>query len=244
MPNDAIHGNGRGDLHRNGGIGTGKGQGAIYGKGSGVQPPVCFLAGTLINTEHGSKRVEDIKPGDKVHCLKGGLREVKWVGYRHERVQNLPEAAREDFLPILVRANALADNVPNRDLRVSPGHHLWAEDYQVLVRAGDLVNGMTILRDRSISTISYYHIELDQFDAILAHNMYSEAYADGGNRDFFQNVNIAALRPIDRERRTAARPGFNAARDKALIANIREQYVERAERAAVDKQNSGYRKAA
>lgn len=187
--------------------------------------PVCFFKGTLIQTDRGELAVEDIQVGDKVVCL-GGLREVRWTGYRHDWAHRIPEAKREEFWPVLIKKGAISDNVPNRDLRVSPWHHLYIKE--VLVRAKDLVNGSTICSDNSVKRISYYHIELDQFDVISAHGIFSESYADGGNRDYFHNVDVSSLAPQDRIRRQATRPGFHAVRDKETIVALRKQFAARA----------------
>ena len=187
--------------------------------------PVCFLQGTLIDTDRGPVAVEHIRVGDKVHCL-SGLREVRWVGHRHDWAHRIPENNRDAFWPVLIKQGAISDNVPNKDIRVSPWHHLYINE--VLVRAKDLLNGSTILSDKTLKRISYFHVELDQFDVISAHGIYSESYADGGNRDFFHNVDITTLQPQDRVRRQAKRPGFHALRDQEAIVALRERFAQRA----------------
>jgi hypothetical protein len=42
----------------------------------------CFVAGTLIRTEHGETPVEDIKAGDLVFTHDDGLQPIRWVGRR------------------------------------------------------------------------------------------------------------------------------------------------------------------
>ncbi|MCI4589267.1 Hint domain-containing protein [Sphingobium sp. BYY-5] len=187
--------------------------------------PVCFLRGTLIETDNGEIAVEDIQAGDKVRG-RSGMREVRWVGYRHDWVENIPSDKLDDFWPILVKRDAVSENVPSKDIRVSPWHHLYVDG--VLIRAKDLVNGSTIVADKGMKRLSYYHIELDQFDVIHAHGIYSESYTDGGNRDFFHNADVTSLKPEDRTRREGSRPGFHAVRDQQTIDAIHKRLADRA----------------
>lgn len=169
--------------------------------------PVCFTRGTLISTPHGSTPIESLAIGDKVIGSKG-LATVKWIGWRtYHAVSLITAQQKANALPIRVRAHAIADNVPSLDLLVSPWHHLLVDG--MLVRANDLVNGTTIAQEISATSVDYYHVELEEFDVIMAHGIYSESWADGGNRDFFQNVDVTTLRPEDQQRRRADRSGFN-----------------------------------
>jgi len=189
--------------------------------------PVCFVAGTLIDTDRGAVPVEALAIGDKV-IGSTGVRTVKWIGWRHYHAVSLrTPAQREACTPVRILAGALDDNQPSQDLRVSPWHHLYVDG--VLVRANDLINGTSIVQETLISEFSYYHVELDQFDVIRAHDVYSESWADGGNRDFFQNVDVTTLRPEDQKRRKADRPGFTALRKAADIAVIHGKIAARAQ---------------
>lgn len=169
--------------------------------------PVCFLKGTLIDTDRGAVAIESLVPGDQV-VGSNGLGTVKWVGWRHYSALflNTPEKRRA-CLPIRVSAGALGVNMPSHDLRVSPWHHLLVDG--MLVRANDLVNGTSVVQETNTTEFTYYHVELERFDVISAHGVYSESWSDGGNRDFFQNVDVTTLRPEDKIRRRAPRPGFD-----------------------------------
>ncbi|MVW80216.1 Hint domain-containing protein [Bordetella sp. 02P26C-1] len=186
--------------------------------------PVCFTAGTLIDTPQGPVAIEELKVGDVVLGA-SGLRTVKWVGWRHYQLRSprLTEADRQDIMPVRIKVHALADQVPARDIVLSPWHHVFIDN--VLVKANQLINGHSIVQETQLSRVTYFHLELDQFDVVRAHNLYSESWADGGNRDFFENVDVATLRPEDQMRRRAVRPGFtvlsgNDARLAAIQARI------------------------
>lgn len=169
---------------------------------------VCFLRGTLISTQRGLVAIENLEIGDKLPCL-NGVRTIKWIGLRSDRVSDLRLVDLEQHLPIRILAGAISHAVPCKDLVVSPAHHVMISGY--LVRAGDLVNRITIVQvaPDELECIDYFHVELDQFDMLITHGMYSESWADGGNRDFFQNADVTALRPKDVTRRLASRPGFD-----------------------------------
>lgn len=189
--------------------------------------PVCFVQGTLIETNRGPIPVEALVIGDQIVCSQG-LRTVKWLGWRHYHAISLGTAAqRLACTPVRIKAGALGDNEPSQDLRVSPWHHLYVDG--VLVRANDLINGKSIVQETETVEFGYYHVELDQFDVIRAHGVYSESWADGGNRDFFQNVDVTSLRPEDKKRRMADRPGFVALRKAADIAVIHDRIAARAD---------------
>jgi hypothetical protein len=64
-------------------------------------------------------------------------------------------------------------------VRLSPLHAVFIDD--VLVPALHLVNGATIIQEPQPAA-TYYHLELDRHDVILAEGMPAETYLDTGNR--------------------------------------------------------------
>lgn len=189
--------------------------------------PVCFLRGTMIQTTKGEVAIEDLVPGDVV-IGQSGERTVKWVGFRKTYTKRIPADRRAEHMPIRIVRDAIAENVPSKDIVVSPGHHILVEGK--LVRAQDLVNGKTIFQETHHVSYEYFHVELDQFDVISAHGLMSESWADGGNRDYFQNADVAALRPEDRQRRRADRPGFVVLRKGAELERLQAVCAARAEK--------------
>ena len=102
----------------------------------------CFAEGTCLATPDGPVAVEALRPGMRVLTVAGCARPVRWVGRR--RVDLTRHPAPEEVCPIRVRAGALGQGVPPRDLRLSPEHALFLDGG--LVPARLLVNGSSIVR--------------------------------------------------------------------------------------------------
>jgi hypothetical protein len=80
----------------------------------------CYVAGTLIRTDRGEIAVEALAIGDRVVTVSGDARPIRWLGKRSYGGRFI--IGRKDILPICFKAGALDDNVPHRDLWVSPHH--------------------------------------------------------------------------------------------------------------------------
>ncbi len=89
--------------------------------------------------------------------------------------------------PVIVRKNALADNVPAQDLHLTKAHALYVDD--LLISVEFLVNHRTIFWDDRAQEVELYHVELDRHDVLFANGAAAESYRDDGNRWLFQNAN-------------------------------------------------------
>ncbi len=144
---------------------------------------VCYMAGTAIATPDGDVAVETIKIGDVVSLSDGRAAPVTWLG-----IQTISTkfADKLRVLPIRIKANALGDGVPARDLLISPDHAILLGD--ILVQAGALVNGVSILRETGVpETFTYYHVEVADHSLILAENVPAETFVDNVDRMAFDN---------------------------------------------------------
>ena len=154
--------------------------------------PACYCRGTRILTIRGEIAVEHLRTGDHLVTLSGASRPVRWIGRRHLDLARHPTPDR--VRPIRIRANAFADAVPHRDLLLSPDHAVRLDGVLVAVRL--LVNGASIVRDTRPRTVTYYHVELDAHDLLLAENLAAESYLDTGNRGVFENAGgVIVLHP-------------------------------------------------
>ena len=55
--------------------------------------------------------------------MSGAVRPIKWIGRRSYSGRFV--MGRKDILPICIKAGALDDNVPRRDLWISPHHAMY-----------------------------------------------------------------------------------------------------------------------
>ena len=138
----------------------------------------CFAAGTRILTRDGARPVETLHVGDAVITADGRIAPVAWLGHRSIDCRRDPLAA----LPVRVRAGAFGAARPVRDLLLSPDHAVFTGG--VLVPARHLVNGVSIVRE-AVDMITYWHVELDRHEVLLAEGLPCEIYLDTGNRSAF-----------------------------------------------------------
>jgi hypothetical protein len=144
----------------------------------------CFLRGTMIATPHGEKRVEDLRIGDRVLTMVGGMKRIKWIGRRSYPAEVI--ARWPQLRPVVVCKDAVSDGFPKRDLVVSPQHALYVDGY--LIPAAALTNRRTIYRRDDITQVNYYHVELDEPNVIFSDGMPTESFVDRESREMFDNV--------------------------------------------------------
>jgi Hint domain len=152
----------------------------------------CYAAGTAILTPDGEVAVETIQAGDVVMTSANGTLEpqtVIWAGSREIDLTKHPSP--ETVAPIRFRRGALGFDLPRRDMLLSPDHCLFID--RALFPAKLLINGMTIVRDLSLPTVCYHHIELDRHAVLLAEGVEAESYLDTGNRAYFSNAGTAMI---------------------------------------------------
>lgn len=188
----------------------------------------CYLKGSRIATPDGEVQVETLKAGDKVLTAAGGVATVKWLGHRTLYKNRIPAKDAVRAFPILFKKDSIANNVPHRDLTLSPGHHVSFDG--TLVPAMMLVNGQTIIQQFNTKVFEYFHVELEQFDIILAEGVPAESYVDTGNRSMFQNAADVAMNPDFGP--AEGRPeveGIKVVQQGPVVEAIRKQLLARAE---------------
>ncbi len=142
----------------------------------------CFAQGTRILTTSGEIPVERLEPGSQIILHDNTIAPVVWLGHRTLSLRRHPRP--EQVRPIHIQAGALADNIPHRDLFLSPDHALYLDG--ALIPAKCLINGSTI-RQINVASVTYYHVELPAHAILLAEGTPTESYLETGNRHAFTN---------------------------------------------------------
>lgn len=148
----------------------------------------CYCRGTLILTDHGEMAVEDLAIGDLV-ATPAGPAPVKWIGRRS--YSGRFARGNKAVLPIRISAGALADGAPRRDLWVSPKHALLLDG--VLIPAEVLVNGTSVVQEREVEVVEYFHVELDRHGVLIAEGALAESFVDDNSRGMFHNAHEHAV---------------------------------------------------
>lgn len=151
--------------------------------GNSFTAAICFYPGTRIATPTGERPVEELRRGDLVLTAAGLAAPVRWMG-RQTVATAFADPARS--LPVRIRAGALGEGLPRRDLLVSPGHAMLVDG--VLVTAAALVNGVSIVIERDVPAVfTYHHVELADQSLILAEGAPAETFLDNAARESFDN---------------------------------------------------------
>ena len=148
-----------------------------------LTPVPCFAAGTLIRTPRGDVPVETVQAGDVVVTASGEQRPVKWIGHSELDLRSHPNP--RPMFPVRIAADAFGPGRPSQDLYVSSGHSICIDLCgEVLIPAGLHDTGATDA-PVEVEEISYWHVELDSHDILIANNLPAESYLAMGNRTFF-----------------------------------------------------------
>lgn len=145
----------------------------------------CFTPGTAIATPKGERLVEALRAGDRIITRDNGIQEIRWCGERQLHGKEL--LMRNHLQPILIRAGALGNGLPERDMTVSPKHRvlvandktaLYFEEREVLVAAKHLT-GLEGVKAATVNTVTYVHFMFDQHEVVLSDGAWTESFQPG-----------------------------------------------------------------
>ncbi len=131
----------------------------------------CFAAGTRIATADGEAPVEALTPGTLVRTRAGRLAPIRRIRSWRAECRRHPETA-----PVRIAPHAFAAGAPSRALWLSPEHAVAVSGALIPIRL--LVNGASIAFDRAIRRLTYFHLELDRHDLLLAEGLAAESFLD------------------------------------------------------------------
>lgn len=180
----------------------------------------CFTPGTMIATPKGEVPAETLKEGDKVLTRDNGIQEIRWAGrcdLTREMLHDAPHLA-----PVLIKAGSLGNDLPERDMLVSPNHRmlvandktaLYFEEHEVLVAAKHLTGNVGIASAQTLGT-SYLHFMFDRHEVVLGNGAWTESFQPGdmtlGGMGNAQRQEIFELFP--KLQTSAGRETYQAAR--------------------------------
>ena len=146
----------------------------------------CFGKGTLIETENGPRKIEDLEIGDLVVTVDNGLQPIRWIGCSELTATTL--SAHPNLAPIHIPANSLGNGTPTVDLVVSPQHRILVKSKiaqrmfdtaEVLIPAIKLVGIAGIRQNFTPKPVSYYHMLFDQHEVVISNGAETESLYTG-----------------------------------------------------------------
>lgn len=137
--------------------------------------PVCLLQGTLICTERGDVRIEELRPDDIIWTKDRGWQALRLVTHETMVFRDRDDPAK----PILIPAGALGNNRPSVDLITSPQHRILQSrpdsGEEVLVPAVKLVGQNGIRRMRGKKRAVYLNVVMERHSIIQAAGCWVES---------------------------------------------------------------------
>jgi hypothetical protein len=145
---------------------------------------LCMATGTKLSTVEGWCKVEKLEPGNRMMTASGESRPVRWIGRRVVNLAKHPYP--EKVCPVRVLKGTFGFNCPQTDVLLSPDHAVFTDGVLIPIRY--LINGDSIRQEFDRSTITYYHVELDRHDVLIADGLQVESYLDTGGRNNFEDA--------------------------------------------------------
>jgi hypothetical protein len=155
------------------------------------------------------------------------MRRVKWMGHRDVDFRLTPNASPRQ--PIRIAADAFGPSRPSQDLYLSAGHSVCVDLLgEVFIPVGYLVNGATIAKVE-VEEITYWHVELDSHDILIANNLPAESYLAMGNRGAFEELRGLLPAVMEGRERTHADFCRPVVTEGPILDFVRQRLVARAE---------------
>lgn len=153
---------------------------------SEIERIICFARDTRITTARGDVPVQDLRFGDLILTADRGYQPLRWLAARNLTAAEL--AAAPNLRPIRIRAGALGQGLPRRDLTVSPQHRILIRskvaermfgNHEVLMAAKHLLalDGVETVAD--CDSVEYWHLMCDRHEVILAEGTEAESLFTG-----------------------------------------------------------------
>lgn len=146
----------------------------------------CFCGGSEISTELGERPVERLEVGDMIWTSRGDLKPILWIGRREVSMAEL--MVYPNLRPIRITAGAMGNNLPRKDLLVSPQHRMVVSSKiaqrmfgksEVLVAAVKLLSVPSVYIDKRLKPVSYFHMLFEAHEIVFAEGAATESLYSG-----------------------------------------------------------------
>lgn len=146
----------------------------------------CFCQGTAVMTSDGKQPVDWIRPGDRILTRDHGFQPVLWTDRTVIRASWLADTPT--LRPIRIAKGSAGNDMPERDLMLSPEHRILLKSPQIELLLGcdevfapvkALTNDGEVTQTLPDHDISYYHILFAQHEIVLAEGLWVESFFPG-----------------------------------------------------------------
>lgn len=146
----------------------------------------CLARGTMIEAANGPVAIETLRPGDLIATADHGMQPLRWIG---SVMLDATQLARQPHLrPIRIKAGALGQSRPSRDLLVSPQHRVLLRSAiaqrmfgtsEILVAAKQLLGLDDIETAHDVPGVEYFHLLFDRHEVIFSNGAETESLYTG-----------------------------------------------------------------
>lgn len=196
----------------------------------------CFTGQSMIKTDTGLVAIKDLKVGDMVQTLDHGFQPLRMILTR--QLSSIELIVKPNLRPVLVTAGALGKNIPEQDLLVSAQHRFLANspvvermfgEQETLISATKLTALAGIDVSGDFSTVTYYHLVLDQHEIVFVEGAPTESYYCGPMA--ISGLNSEARKEIETLFPEIASDDFVASQARGIPSSKRQtQFVMRHEK--------------
>lgn len=153
---------------------------------SEIERIICFCPDTLIDTQDGPCAVQDLTIGTKVWTQDHGYQPLRWIAQR--RIPQKVALQHPNLWPIRIKAGAMGQGLPTRDLMVSPQHRVLLRSRvaqrmfdcdEVLLAAKHLTAHAGIDQIRPEAGIEYWHFMFDNHELVASNGLLTESLFTG-----------------------------------------------------------------
>ena len=154
---------------------------ALADPGGNGGPLPCLCEDTDVFTTKGYVNVKDLKIGDKVITPDYRIVEIKDI------LSTIVKGCDNTY-PYIIKEGSISMNYPPKDTKISKSHMIKYNNSWIK----PLKNKHVFAKDTSMKSITYYHIELENYitdHLIVNGGLVVESYANNNNKDYVDEWN-------------------------------------------------------